>query len=102
MTRLTHPKTQDAKSESQVQSLLTSSPTLRSRMELPVNVPQPAPRHMRIDLRRADVRVAEQFLDDAQIRAMLQEMRRKTVPQHVRRDIPDRPRPANPILDSQP
>ena len=41
---------------------------------------------MRVNLRRADVRVAEQFLDHAQVRAVLEQMRGEAVPQHVRRD----------------
>ena len=32
-------------------------------MKLPVDVPQAAARDVRVNLRRADVRVAEQFLD---------------------------------------
>ena len=40
-----------------------------ARMELPVDVPQPVAGDVRVNLRGGDVRVAEQFLDDAQIRA---------------------------------
>jgi len=71
-------------------------------MKLPMNVPQPVPRHMRINLRRADIRMAEQFLDDTQIRPMLQQMRRKTVPQHVRSDVPRHSRTPHPVFDAQP
>ena len=42
---------------------------------------------VRVNFRRADVRVAEQFLYHPQIRAVFQQMRRKTVPQHVRRHV---------------
>ena len=56
-------------------------------MKLPVDVPQPTARDMSINLRRADARMTEHFLDDAQIRAELQKMRRKAVSQHVRRDV---------------
>ena len=52
-------------------------------MKFPMNLAQPAARDVRVNLRGADVRMAEQFLDDPQIRAMLQQMRRKTVPQHA-------------------
>src|SRR6266496_144391 len=36
---------------------------LRSRMKFPVNISQSVSRHVRINFRRADSRVAEQFLD---------------------------------------
>ena len=71
-------------------------------MKLPVDFPQPVARHMCIDLRGADVRVAEQFLDDAKVRAVLEQMRRKTVPQHVRRDVALHARAPDAVLDVQP
>ena len=42
-------------------------------------------RHMRVNGRRRDVRMAEQQLNDAQIGAVIEEMRRERVPQRVRR-----------------
>ena len=42
--------------------------------------------HMGVDLRRGDVGVAEQFLHDAQIGAVLQQMAGEGVAQHVRAD----------------
>ena len=71
-------------------------------MKFPVNFPQAAAGDVRVNLRGADVRVAEQFLDHAQIRAVLQQMRRETVPQHVRRDVALNPGAADPIFDAQP
>ena len=71
-------------------------------MKLPVNFPQPAARDVRVNLRRPDVRVAEQFLDHAQIRAVFQKVRRNTVPQHVRRDVAFDTRAANAIFYPQP
>ena len=56
------------------------NPRLSPRMKLPMNLPQPPAGDMRIDLRRADARVAEQFLNDAQVRAVLQQVRGKAVP----------------------
>ena len=44
---------------------------------------QPLSSHVRIDLRRDEVRVAEQFLNAAQIRAGIQQVRGVTVPQLV-------------------
>jgi len=40
------------------------------RVKFPVNLPQPAAGDVRVNLRCADARVAEQFLDHAQIRAV--------------------------------
>ena len=56
-------------------------------MKFPVNVPQPVAGDVRVNLRRADVRVAEQFLDHPQVRAVFQQMCGKAVPQHVRGDV---------------
>jgi hypothetical protein len=42
---------------------------------------QALPVYMRVNLRRRDIRVTQQFLDDAQIRAVLQQMSRKRVTQ---------------------
>ena len=50
-----------------------------------VSLLQPLRRDMRVNLRRDEMRVAEQFLHAAQIRARIQQMRRVTVPQFVRR-----------------
>ena len=63
------------------------APDLRSaaRMVLRVQLLQPLARDVRVDRRRRDVGVAEQQLHDAQIRAVVQEMRRERVAQHVRR-----------------
>src|SRR5471030_3318240 len=77
-------------------------PTSRPRMKLPVDLPQPVAGDVRVNLRRADIRVAEQFLDDTQIRAMLQQMRREAVPQHVRRDIALNSGAPDAIFDVQP
>ena len=68
-------------------------------MELPVNVAQTVSGDVRVNFRRADVRVAQQFLNHPQIRAVLQQMCRKTVPQHVRRDVAFDARALHAILD---
>ena len=57
-------------------------------MKLPVHVTQTAAGHVRVNLRRADIRVAEEFLDDPQVGAVFQQVRGKAVPQHVWRDVP--------------
>jgi len=71
-------------------------------MKFPVDFPQPAAGDVSVDFRRADVRVAEQFLNHPQVRTVLQQVRRETVPQHVRRDVALDARAANAILDAQP
>ena len=71
-------------------------------MKFPVNFPQPVARDVRVDFRRADVRVAEQFLNHAQIRAMFQQMRREAVPQHMRRHVPLNSGATNTVFDVQP
>jgi len=53
-------------------------------MKLPMDVPQPVSRDVRVNLRGADVRVAEQFLDHPQICAVFQQMRCEAMTQHVR------------------
>ena len=67
-----------------------------------MNVAQPIAGDVCINLRRADVRVAEQFLNHPQIRAVLQQMRGKTVPQHVRCDVAHDPGPLDSIFNPQP
>ena len=60
---------------------------VRQRMVLVDQLLQPLVEHMRIDLRRRDVGMAEQRLHDAEIGAAGEEMRRESVPQHMRRDL---------------
>lgn len=43
--------------------------------------------YMRVDLCRRDIRMPEQFLDDPQIGAVAEKMRRETMPQQMRIDI---------------
>ena len=52
-------------------------------MKFPMNLAQPLAGDVRVNFRYADARMAEQFLDHAQVRAMLQQMRREAVPQHA-------------------
>ena len=53
-------------------------------MVLRVQFLQPLARDVRVDRRRRDVGVAEQELHDTQIGAMVEEMRREGMAQHVR------------------
>src|SRR5467141_2822565 len=57
---------------------------------------------MRVNLRGADVGMSQQFLDDTQIRAMLQQMRGKAVAQHMESDVPADPRMTHTLLDAEP
>jgi hypothetical protein len=54
------------------------------RMCLLVGLAETASTHMRINLCRGQTLVPEQFLDTSQIRAAVQQVRRKAVPQCVR------------------
>ena len=53
---------------------------------LGVEVLKPFSRDVRVDGRRRNVRVAKQQLDDTKIGAMVQEVRRKRMAQHVWRE----------------
>jgi hypothetical protein len=60
------------------------APTLRAWMMRLIYLFQPFFDYMGIDLRRRDVGMAEHQLDRPQIRATLQQVRGKTVSQHMR------------------
>ena len=53
-------------------------------MKCVVDLPQPSLEHVRVDLRRREVRVPQHGLDRAQIRSSFEQVRRKGVPQYVR------------------
>src|SRR5260370_1967347 len=63
----------------------------RTRMILAMHLAQMRARHVRVDLRRRDIAVAEHFLHRAQVRAALQQMRREAMTQRMRAD-PREPR----------
>jgi len=71
-------------------------------MVLSVHFAQSVPGHMSINLGRADIRVTKQLLNNSQVSAVLQQMSRKTMSQHMRRDVPLNPGPADPLLYAQP
>ena len=52
-------------------------------MKLPMHGFKPLLIDMRIDLRGGNIGVAQHFLDDPQVRAVPEQMRRETVPQKV-------------------
>ena len=54
------------------------------RMEIAHHRLHPLAQHMSIDLRRRDIRMAEQLLQHPQIGSVLQEMAREGVAQHMR------------------
>ena len=56
-------------------------------MRVVIRLLQPFCRDVRINLRCDEMRVAEQLLHAPQIRARVQQMRRVTMPQFVRRQI---------------
>ena len=55
-------------------------------MMLRVQLLQPLAGDVRVDLRRRDVRMAEQQLHHAQVRAVIEQMRREGMAQGVGRD----------------
>lgn len=71
-------------------------------MKPPVNLPQTMIGHVGVHLGGADAGVAQQLLDHPQVRAMFQQVRGETVPQHVGRDIAGHTRPSHPPFDAQP
>ena len=71
-------------------------------MKALVHLAQTLAADVRVYLGGADVGMPQQLLNDAQVRAMLEQMRRKTVPQHVRRDIARNSCALRPLLYAQP
>ena len=59
---------------------------LGPRVRPSVDLPDAFAGDVRVDLRRADTGMPQQLLDDAQVRAALEQMRREGVAQRVRRD----------------
>src|ERR1041384_8575130 len=57
---------------------------LRSRMSLVVNRRELVQVEMRVALRRGETRVAQQLLNDPEVRAAIQQMRRERMAQPVR------------------
>ena len=75
-------------------------PSWRSgpRMGPAINIPDPLPGQMRVQLGRGDTRMTEQLLDGAQIRAALHQVGRKAVTQHVGSQIFLETDPCKPLL----
>src|ERR1043166_10044963 len=71
-------------------------------MELLMDFAQATAAHVSINFGGADAGVAEQFLDNAQIGPMLEQMGRETMAQHVRGHVPADPGGAHAPLDSPP
>jgi hypothetical protein len=49
-----------------------------------MDLAQPARRHVRVDLRRRNVGVAEERLDDSEVRSAAEQVRGERMPEHVR------------------
>ena len=71
-------------------------------MKLPVNFPQPVAGDVRVNFRRADAGVPQQFLDDPQVGSMLQKVSCKAMAQHMRSNIPLNARVQYAFFDAQP
>ena len=67
-------------------SLFRPAACAGQRMMLEHELLQPLLQHMRVDLRRRDVGVAQQLLHRAQVGAAIEQMAGKGMPQHVGRD----------------
>ena len=78
---------------------LARSPHLPPRMMLPMHPLQVLHRHMRIHLRRRNIRMPQQPLHAPQVRPMLHHVRRAAMPQHVRTRL--RPRMIRPAAASR-
>ena len=76
----------------------------RPGVRLPIGGPQPGRRDVRVDLGRGEALVAEQLLDDPQVRAALEEVGRERVAQGVRRDALGEPglaaQPVEPVAQA--
>src|ERR1039457_6839631 len=75
---------------------------LGARMILAVDVPQTVGGDVGIDFGRADAGMAEQLLNDAQVRAVIEQMGGKAVAQHVGGDVAGDAGPAGAVFDGQP
>ena len=64
-----------------------TSALLGPGVEFAVDVAEAAAGYVGVDLGGADVGVAEEFLDDAEVGAMLEEVGGEAVAQHMRRDV---------------
>jgi hypothetical protein len=71
-------------------------------MKFVVNFAEAVSGDVSIDFGRCDRGVAEEFLDDAKVSAVFEEVRREAVTEHVRGDISSDPRTANALFDAKP
>src|SRR6187401_2704859 len=65
----------------------SSSPWMRPT----VDVPDPLPGQMRVELGRGDTRMSEQLLDDPQVGPAFEQMRGERVTQRMRADLAGQP-----------
>jgi hypothetical protein len=71
-------------------------------MESAVDVAEAAGSDVSIDFGGGDCGVTEEFLNDAEIGAVFEQVRGKTVPQHVGCHIPRNPGQTRALLDPKP
>src|SRR5258708_11469819 len=77
-------------------------PRLLARVEVAMHLAETFAFDVGIDLGGADAGMAEEFLDDAQIGAVFEEVSGEAMPQHVRGDISANPGSPGALLDPQP
>src|SRR5262245_44020565 len=71
-------------------------------MKLLMHLAQPISHHVRINLGRADAGMSEQLLNHPQVRVVVQQMRGKTWPQHMGRDIARNACKTRALFDAKP
>ena len=67
-----------------------------------MHLAQPGAGHVRVNLRRVDAGVPEEFLNHPQVGAMLQQVSGEAVSEHVRRDVSTDSAATDPALDAGP
>lgn len=75
---------------------------MRARMELPMHLSQTSGLDMGVDLRGAQIGMAEQFLDNPQVRSIRKEVRGERMPQQMRIDRPGQARDSRILLGELP
>ena len=71
-------------------------------MKFPVNVAEAVAGDVSVNFCRGNGSVAQEFLNDAKVGAIFEQVSRKAVPQHVRRDISVDSGTTNALFDAKP
>jgi len=71
-------------------------------MKFLMNIAEAVAGDVSVNFRRGDGGMTEEFLNDAEVGAVFEQVSRKTVAQHVRCDIPSNPGTTNALFDAEP